>query len=143
CGRDLRRCSLELGGKSAAVILDDISVEDAVAGVRAWCLRNSGQTCSNQTRVLVPRHRHDELAEAIAETVGSMRVGDPTDPATEVGPMASKAQRERVEMYFQIARDEGARAIVGGGRPSDLPVGYYVEPTVYVDATNDMRISRE
>lgn len=143
CGRDLRRCSLELGGKSAAVILDDIPVDAAVAGIRSYALRNSGQTCSNQTRVLVPRRRHDELAAAIGEMVGSLTVGDPTDERTFIGPMATSDQRARVESYFAIARDEGARAIVGGRRPPDLGLGFFVEPTVYVDVHNDMRIARE
>jgi aldehyde dehydrogenase (NAD+) len=143
CGRDLRRCTLELGGKSAALILDDAEVDRTMEGLRDFAFRNSGQTCTNQTRILVPRSRQAELTDALHAMVSSMTVGEPSDPATEIGPLVSQRQRERVESYVQIGRDEGARVIVGGGRPTGLDVGWYVEPTVFVDVHNEMRIARE
>ena len=143
CGRDLRRCTLELGGKSAALILDDADVERTMEGLRDLSMRNSGQTCTNQTRILVPRSRQDEFTEALCDMVSSLRVGDPTDPATEVGPMVSQRQRERVESYIAIGQSEGAKVAVGGGRPSGLDAGFFVEPTVFVNVDNQMRIARE
>ncbi|SDH08095.1 betaine-aldehyde dehydrogenase [Sinosporangium album] len=143
CGRDLRRCTLELGGKSAALILDDADVELTMEGLRDYAFRNSGQTCTNQTRILVPRSRRQEFTDALCDMVSSMKVGDPTDSTTEIGPMVSERQRERVEGYIGIGRSEGARIAVGGGRPAGLDTGWYVEPTVFVDVDNSMRIARE
>jgi betaine-aldehyde dehydrogenase len=143
CGRDLRRVTLELGGKSAGIILDDADVERTMEGLRDFAVRNSGQTCTNQTRILVPRSRQTEFTEAVVALFASLKVGDPTDPETEVGPMVSARQRERVESYIKIGKAEGARIATGGGRPAGLEVGWYVEPTVFVDATNEMRIARE
>ncbi|GAA5063568.1 betaine-aldehyde dehydrogenase [Thermocatellispora tengchongensis] len=143
CGRDLRRCTLELGGKSAALILDDADVALTMAGLRDYAFRNSGQTCTNQTRILVPRSRREEFTDALCAMVSSMAVGDPADPATEIGPLVSERQRDRVEGYVDIGRKEGARVAVGGGRPVGLDVGWYVEPTVFVDVDNSMRIARE
>ena len=143
CGRDLRRCTLELGGKSALILLDDVDMQAALHTIRDHGFRNSGQTCTNQTRILVPRSRRDEMVDAICELVGSMQVGDPTDPATEVGPMVTAAHRDRVERYIQLGQHEGARVAVGGRRPAGLATGWYVEPTVLVDVHNDMRFARE
>lgn len=143
CGRDLRRCNLELGGKSALIMLDDADLETLIQGVGAQSLRNSGQACTNQTRILVPRARYDETADAIAQMMKALVVGDPMDPGTHVGPMVSKAQQERVERYIQIAKDEGAKVAVGGGRPKGLSTGWYIEPTLFVDVQNSMRIARE
>ncbi|MFI5957573.1 aldehyde dehydrogenase [Cryptosporangium sp. NPDC051539] len=143
CGRDLRRCTLELGGKSAAVVLDDADVAATMAGLRDHAFRNSGQTCTNETRILVPRSRQRELVDALCEMASSLLVGDPTDPATEIGPMVSERQRARIEAYVGIGREEGATVAVGGGRPAGLGPGWYVEPTVFVDAHNGMRIARE
>ncbi|HVW32908.1 MAG TPA: aldehyde dehydrogenase family protein, partial [Acidimicrobiia bacterium] len=132
CGRDLRRCTLELGGKSAALILDDADVERTMEGLRDFAVRNSGQTCTNQTRILVPRSRQDEFTDALCDMFSSLVVGDPTDPATEVGPMVSQRQRERVEGYIAVGQSEGAKIAVGGGRPAGLAAGFYVEPTGFV-----------
>ncbi|WP_123024364.1 aldehyde dehydrogenase [Mycolicibacterium stellerae] len=143
CGRDLRRCTLELGGKSAALILDDADVGATMEGLRDGAFRNSGQTCTNQTRILVPRSRIDEFTDAICDMVSSLVVGDPFDPNTEIGPLVSERQRERVEGYVSVGQDEGAKLAVGGGRPVDLDVGWYVEPVVFTGVDNAMRIARE
>ncbi|TDD33098.1 aldehyde dehydrogenase [Actinomadura sp. KC06] len=143
CGRDLRRCTLELGGKSAALILDDADVAQTMEGLRDYAFRNSGQTCTNQTRILVPRSRQRQFTDALCEMVASMRVGDPVDPATEIGPLVSERQRDRVEGYVGIGRDEGATVAYGGGRPAGLDAGWYVEPTVFAGVDNSMRIARE
>ncbi len=143
CGRDLRRCTLELGGKSAALILDDADIDLTVAGLRDVAFRNSGQTCTNQTRILVPHSRIDEFTDAFCDMVSSMVVGDPTDPTTEIGPLVSQRQRERVEGYVAIGQAEGAKLVLGGGRPAGLDTGWYVEPAVFTEADNGMRIARE
>lgn len=143
CGRDLRRFNLELGGKSALILLDDADQEMAVKAVAGNSIRNSGQACTNQTRILVPRSRYDELVEGIRQFMAGLVVGDPMDPATQVGPMVSEAQRDRVEGYIQIAKDEGAKLLVGGGRPAHLNKGWFVEPTLFVDVDNSMRIAQE
>ncbi|MGE0218464.1 aldehyde dehydrogenase [Mycolicibacterium sp.] len=143
CGRDLRRCTLELGGKSAALVLDDFDVAVTMEGLKDVAFRNSGQTCTNQTRILVPRSRFDEFTAAFVGMVSSMVVGDPTDPSTDVGPMVSARQRDRIENYIAIGRQEGAQILVGGGRPDGLDVGWYVQPTVFTGVTNSMRIARE
>ncbi|WP_067830837.1 aldehyde dehydrogenase [Nocardia inohanensis] len=139
-GSQLKRCSLELGGKSAAILLPDMNIEDmpklAFAG-----LMNSGQACVAQTRILAPRSRYDEILDALQASIGFFPVGLPDDPAAQLGPLISKAQRERVEGYITKGKDEGARLISGGGRP-DLP-GWYVEPTVFADVNNGMTIARE
>lgn len=143
CGRALRRCTLELGGKSAALILDDADVDVTMTGLRDAAFRNSGQTCTNQTRILVPRNRIDEFTDALCDMVSSMVIGNPSDPATEIGPMVSSRQRERVESYVSIGQAEGAKLALGGGRPVGLDTGWYVEPAVFTAVSNDMRIARE
>jgi aldehyde dehydrogenase (NAD+) len=144
CGQQLKRCTLELGGKSAAIILDDADLAFTIEGLRSASLPNSGQVCVAQTRILASRERYDEVVEALAELVGSMPVGDPTDPATEIGPLAAQRQQQRVNNYIALGQDEGARLVVGGtGRPEGLGTGWYVRPTVFADVTNDMRIARE
>ncbi|GHB73992.1 aldehyde dehydrogenase [Streptomyces viridiviolaceus] len=143
CGQDLRRVTLELGGKSAAVILDDADLDVAVESIRALSLRNNGQACSNKTRIVVSRTRHAELLDRLTAMVGSMPVGDPADPATQVGPVVSAPQRERVEGYIDLGRKEGAKVLVGGGRPAGLEHGWFVEPTVFTDVQPSMRIAQE
>ncbi|WP_214108430.1 aldehyde dehydrogenase [Acrocarpospora catenulata] len=142
CGEQLKRCSLELGGKSAAIILDDCDLPSAMGFLSIASLLNSGQACVAQTRVLASRSRYDEVVQAVAEMVTAQPVGDPADPATGIGPMVAKRQQDRVEGYIRIGLDEGAKAVVGGlDRPYDR--GWYVAPTVFAGATNDMRIARE
>lgn len=143
CAERLARVSLELGGKSAAIVLDDASIEATVRGLSTLSFVNSGQACVAQTRVLVSRSRHDELVDAFAATASAMAVGDPTDPATTVGPLAAERQRNRVEGYIALGRQEGATVVVGGGRPASQPSGWFVEPTVFTGVRNDMRIARE
>jgi betaine-aldehyde dehydrogenase len=150
CGEQLKRVSLELGGKSAAIVLDDADIASTVAGLRFASFMNSGQACIAQTRVVVSRSRHDELVAALAEMVASLKVGDPADPETEIGPLVSQRQQQRVEGYIIEGRDEGARLVVGGtGRPDDLPAvasdagGWYVRPTLFAGVDNRMRIAQE
>ncbi|GLB62584.1 aldehyde dehydrogenase [Dietzia sp. NCCP-2495] len=144
CGEQLKRCSLELGGKSAAIVLDDADLTSVVEGMKFLGVMNSGQACVAQTRILVSRERHDEVAEALAEGIGSMVVGDPLDPATEIGPMVAQRQQERVSSYIEIGQQEGARLLTGGtGMPDGLGSGWYIRPTVFSGVTNDMRIARE
>lgn len=144
CGGDLRRCTLELGGKSAAILLDDIVLDDATVGELVSAgMANNGQVCAAQTRILAPRSRHHEIVDALGTAVGALQVGDAFDPATRIGPMATARHRERVEGYLEAGRRDGARALVGGGRPAGLDRGWFVEPTVFVDATNEMSIARD
>ncbi|GAA2727155.1 aldehyde dehydrogenase [Actinocorallia aurantiaca] len=142
CGRQLKRCTLELGGKSAAIILEDADLATTVEGFKLASLMNNGQACAAQTRILAPRSRYDEVAEALAAMVGGLAVGDPADFGTEIGPLVAKRQQERVEGYIRIGQEEGAKLLVGGlDRPYDR--GWYVAPTVFGNVTNDMRIARE
>lgn len=143
CARDFRRCALELGGKSAAVLLEDAEVERTMEGLRDLGFRNSGQTCTNQTRILVPRSQERMFVDALCEMASSMVVGDPTNPATEVGPLVSRGQYDRVMGYIEIGRQEGAKVAVGGGSPKEPDVGWYVDPTVFTNVDNRMRIARE
>ncbi|MEU6738213.1 aldehyde dehydrogenase [Streptosporangium sandarakinum] len=142
CGEQLKRCTLELGGKSAAIILDDCDLPSAMGFLSIATLMNNGQACVAQTRILASRNRYDEVVEAVAGMVRAMPVGDPADPATGIGPLVAERQRERVENYIRIGIDEGAKPVLGGlERPRDR--GWYVAPTVFAGATNEMRIARE
>ncbi len=144
CGEQLKRCSLELGGKSAAIVLDDADLGMTMQGLRFASLMNSGQACVAQTRILASRANYDNVVSALGEMVGSMAVGDPSDPATEIGPLVAQRQQERVEKYIALGQEEGARVVVGGnGMPSGQDRGWYVQPTVFADVTNDMRIAQE
>ncbi len=142
CGEQLKRVTLELGGKSAAIILDDADLESTVEGFKLASLMNNGEACAAQTRILASRRRYDEVADALASMVGGLAVGDPADYGTEIGPLVTKRQQERVENYIRVGQDEGAKLITGGlNRPHDR--GWYVAPTVFGDVANDMRIARE
>ena len=144
CGEQLKHCSLELGGKSAAIVLDDADLASTLEGLKFIGLMNSGQACVAQTRVLVSRDRHDEVSQALAEAVAGMQVGDPMDPATEIGPMVARRQQERVEKYIALGQEEGAQLLTGGsGRPDGLDNGWYVRPTVFANVDNRMRIAQE
>jgi len=144
CGEQLKRCSLELGGKSAAIVLDDADLGSTLEGLKFVALMNSGQACVAQTRILVSRQRHDEFAGALAETVGGMKVGDPMDPEVEIGPMVAQRQQERVEKYIALGQEEGARVLTGGlGMPDGVDQGWYVRPTVFGNVDNRMRIAQE
>jgi len=142
CGEQLKRVSLELGGKSAAIVLDDADVGKTVAGLKTAGLMNNGQACVAQTRILVSERRHDEVVDALADMMSGLRVGDPADEATDVGPLVAQRQQRRVQDYIRSGRQEGARVVVGG-EDSPAERGWYVRPTLFTDATNDMRIARE
>ncbi|MBY8856966.1 aldehyde dehydrogenase [Nocardia sp. CA2R105] len=143
CGRDLRRVTLELGGKSAAIVLDDADLDLAIGQIRKLSMRNNGQACSNKTRIVVARSREAELVERLVAMVESMPVGDPADPATEIGPVVSARQRAMIESYLEIGRDEGAKVAIGGGRPAGLDRGWFVEPTIFTGVQPDMRVAQE
>jgi len=143
CGQQLKRVTLELGGKSAGIVLEDADLDAVVPALVAAGLMNNGQACLAQTRILVPRSRYAECVESFADFVRQRPVGDPLDPATEVGPLVSERQRERVERYIQSGRSAGAKLVVGGGRPKHLARGWFVEPTLFVDVDNRMEIARE
>ncbi|NGO48912.1 aldehyde dehydrogenase [Streptomyces ureilyticus] len=143
CSRNLTRVTLELGGKSAAVILPDADAATAVGGIAPFAWMINGQACVAQTRILVPQTRYDEFAEAFAATAGALKVGDPLDPATEVGPLVARRQQQRSLDYIRIGQEEGAKILTGGGRPAGIDKGWYVEPTLFGDVDNSMRIARE
>jgi aldehyde dehydrogenase (NAD+) len=142
CGEQLKRVSLELGGKSAAIILDDADIDHTVKSLKTASLMNNGQACVAQTRILVSARRHDEIVDVLAEMMSGLKVGDPTNEATDVGPLVAQRQQKRVQGYIQAGVDEGARIILGGiDKPRDR--GWYVQPTLFTEATNEMRIARE
>ncbi|ORB63670.1 aldehyde dehydrogenase [Mycolicibacterium tusciae] len=142
CGEQLKRVSLELGGKSAAIILDDADIEHTVKHLKMASLMNNGQACVAQTRILVSERKHDEVVDALAGMMTDLQVGDPADDATDIGPLVAQRQQQKVQGYIQAGLDEGARMILGGkDKPYDR--GWYVQPTLFADATNDMTIARE
>jgi len=144
CGQDLRRVTLELGGKSAAIVLHDADAAQVAQGLQMASLMNSGQACIAQSRILAPRERYDEVVEAVAAMVDGLTVGDPLDMGNYIGPMVARRQRERVESYIRTGQQEGARLVVGGeGMPDGLETGWYVRPTLFADVDNGMRIARE
>ncbi len=143
CGERLKRCTLELGGKSASILLDDVDLSQALPNLLPNAIMNNGQACIAQTRILAPRSRYQEVVDALVEQVKTMTVGDPLDPATQVGPLVADRQRARVEGYIASGREEGATVVLGGGRPGNLDRGYYVEPTVFADVDNKMKIAQE
>jgi betaine-aldehyde dehydrogenase len=143
CGERLKRCTLELGGKSAAIILDDADLATTMTQLLPNAIMNNGQACIAQTRILAPRSRYDEVVEAVVAGVGAMVVGDPMDPATEVGPVVAERQRTRIEGYLDSGREEGATVALGGGRPASQSKGWFVEPTVFSHVDNKMKIAQE
>ena len=144
CAQGLKQVSLELGGKSAAIVLDDADPAATATGIQMASLANSGQVCNALSRILVPEARKDEFVDALAAAVQSMTVGDPADPNTQIGPLVAQRQQDRVRGYIETGQSEGARLVVGGSdMPDGLETGWYVRPTVFSEATNDMRIARE
>jgi aldehyde dehydrogenase (NAD+) len=139
----LKKLTLELGGKSPNLILDDANIDCAVRGALFGTFFHSGQVCESGTRVLVAAKIYDEFVEKMVATARAIKVGDPMDFASAMGPLVSAQQRENSERYVHQGREEGARCATGGKRPADLPKGYYYEPTIFVDVKNDMRIARE
>ncbi|ENZ82192.1 aldehyde dehydrogenase [Caulobacter vibrioides] len=138
CMERVARVTLELGGKSAAIILDDFPLASAIPALVQMSTLFNGQACMGLTRVLVSRRRHDELAQGLAAAYGALKVGDPSDPATQIGPVASPAQAERVAGYIEAGKRSGARLMTGG-----IVNGCLVQPTVFANITNQMSIARE
>src|SRR5262249_37544582 len=142
--KTIKRVSLELGGKSANIILDDADFEKAVKSGVGNCYFNSGQTCSALTRLLVPRARHDEAGEIAKKTAEGFTVGDPREGKSKLGPLVSATQRERVVNYIKKGIDEGAELVTGGAdAPEGIAMGYFVRPTVFANVDNKMTIAQE
>ena len=139
-----KKVTLELGGKSASIVLDDVDMEALIPGCVAQSFRHSGQNCSALSRLLVPRPWLARVEEIAAETGESFVVGDPFDPATQMGPVVSASQRDQVRGYIELGLEEGARIVCGGSAPPDgLDRGYFVRPTVFTAVDPDMRIAQE
>ena len=142
CGEQLKRVSLELGGKSAAIILDDADIDHTVKHLKMASLMNNGQACVAQTRILVSEGRHDEVVDALVDMMSGLQIGDPADDATDIGPLVAQRQQHRVQGYIQAGVAEGAQMVLGGtDKPYDR--GWYVQPTLFTNATNQMKIARE
>src|SRR6266436_3365845 len=140
----MKRVTLELGGKSPTILLDDAALDKAIPSALTLAFMNSGQACAAGTRLLVPKSKLDSVKTAIQDAMQAFRVGDPADPNVMVGPMVSQKQYERVESYIRKGIEEGAEVLVGGeGHPKGLEAGYYVKPTVFVNVKNDMAIAQE
>jgi aldehyde dehydrogenase (NAD+) len=143
CGSRMARVTTELGGKSAAIILDDANIETVVAGIMPNLVGLCGQQCAAFSRILVPAARKAEVTEALAAAMRYVTVGDPFDQATVMGPLVTRSQQVRVLGYIEKGRAEGATLVTGGNRPAHLDKGWFVEPTLFTDASNDMVIARE
>jgi betaine-aldehyde dehydrogenase len=143
CGEQIKRCTLELGGKSAAIVLEDVDLGAAITPLLGAALLNNGQACGAQTRILVPRSREREIVEALGAAVGAMKLGDPLDPTTNVGPVVSRRQRDRIAGYLESGRKAGARPVCGGSPSKQHERGWFIEPTVFADVDNTMQIAQE
>jgi aldehyde dehydrogenase (NAD+) len=143
CGERIARCTLELGGKSAAIVLEDYAVEEAVDRLSGAITLMTGQVCAALTRIVVPRSRHDQFADAFAERLGRIQVGGSYDPKTQMGPLAMGRQLDRVEGYIAKGTAEGAKLVVGGSRPATPNRGYFFEPTLFANVDNKMTIAQE
>jgi aldehyde dehydrogenase (NAD+) len=139
----IKKVQLELGGKSAAIVLDDADPADVGMRLMGACMIHAGQGCGCTTRLLVPEHMHDAVVDEVVKAVSSMKIGNPTDPSVMLGPLIREEHRQRVENYVKLGLDEGARIVTGGRRPPHLEKGFFYEPTVFVDVRNDMRIAQE
>jgi acyl-CoA reductase-like NAD-dependent aldehyde dehydrogenase len=142
-GEGVKKVCLELGGKSAFVVLEDAPLDKAVAAGVNNCMQNSGQTCSAWTRMLVPRERQNEVIELAKAQVAKLTLGDPFDPKTKLGPLASAHQRDTVLGYIDKGRKEGAELVAGGDRPASMSKGFYVEPTIFANVDNRMSVAQE
>jgi len=140
----MKRVTLELGGKSPTILLDDAALDQAIPAALVLAFMNSGQACAAGTRLLVPKSRLDEIKRRIREAMRAYTVGDPADPKTAIGPMVSQKQYERIQSYIRKGIEEGAEVLVGGeGHPKGLEAGYFVKPTVFVNVKNEMTIAQE
>jgi aldehyde dehydrogenase (NAD+) len=142
-GERMARYTMELGGKSAAIVLDDYGVDEAVQSLTGSLCRLSGQVCSALTRVVVPRARHDDFLDSFSAAMAKLRPGDPYDPVSSFGPLAMERQLERVQSYIAKGKQGGATLAYGGGRPAGLSRGYYFEPTLFANVDNGMAIAQE
>ena len=143
CGSQVKRAALELGGKSAAIVCADADLATVVPELAKASVINSGQACAAQTRILIPRSRYEDYVSALAAAYSSMKMGDPSDPETMLGPMIHEGHFSRVKACISAGVDEGARLVTGGGTPEHLKPGYFIEPTLLADVTNDMQVARE
>ncbi|HEY2190874.1 MAG TPA: aldehyde dehydrogenase [Actinomycetospora sp.] len=143
CGRLLRPVTLELGGKSASIVLDDADLSQSMEQLFSATLLNNGQTCFVGTRILAPKNRYDEIVQIFSALAGGVSVGDALDPATQIGPMASSAQRDRVEGYIAKGVSEGGKIAAGGKRPEQFDHGWFVSPTVFAGLDNNATIAQE
>jgi aldehyde dehydrogenase (NAD+) len=140
----MKRVTLELGGKSPTILLDDAALDKAIPSALQMAFLNSGQACAAGTRLLVPKSRLDEIMSRIRDAMRSLTVGDPADPKTAIGPMVSQKQYERVQSYIRQGIEEGAEVLAGGeGHPEGFEAGYFLKPTVFVNVKNDMTIAEE
>jgi acyl-CoA reductase-like NAD-dependent aldehyde dehydrogenase len=142
-GERIARYTLELGGKSAAIVLEDYDVETAAGELAARACDMTGQVCAALTRIIVPRHKQNAMQKALREAFAQVKVGDPFDPATQMGPLATRRQRDKVEGYIARARESGIKLAAGGGRPRHLDRGFFIEPTVFGDVDNRAPIAQE
>ncbi|MGQ0631656.1 MAG: aldehyde dehydrogenase [Sporichthyaceae bacterium] len=143
CGRLIRRVTLELGGKSAAIFCDDGDIDTFIAGLGSASFMNNSQTCTTQSRILAPRSRYAEVVDAVASVANGLNVGNPLDPAVTCGPMASQTHLNRVMGFIDVGRNSDARLVTGGGRPAGQDRGWFVEPTVFADVKNTDQLARE
>ncbi len=142
--QSLKRVHLELGGKSVSIFLDTDNLDMLAPQAASPSFFHAGQGCAMSTRVLIPQHAHDALVEKMVGFVGGMvKIGDPADPSTFLGPVIREERRQKIEEYIQSGKQEGATLAHGGGRPKDLPRGYFLEPTIFCNVRNNMRIARE
>ena len=142
-GSRIGRYTLELGGKSAAIVRDDFSAEETAKLMTGTLMLLSGQVCAMPSRLIVPRARQDEIADAIAAEMAQVKIGYSDDPTTVLGPLAMKRQLERVESYIEEGKKSGADLVTGGGRPAHLNKGYFIEPTLFANVDNTSRIAQE
>jgi len=142
CGEQIKPVTLELGGKSAAIVLDDADLGKLLPALIDSSMPNNGQACAATTRILAPSSRYDEVVDRLVAAVGSMKLGNPLDKDTDFGPLVAARQRERVEGYIRSGIDQGAKVVLGGGRPA-INRGWYVEPTIFTEVENSMRIAQE
>ena len=143
CGERIARCTLELGGKSAALVLDDADLDAVADAMTANTTLMTGQVCAALTRVVVSRSRHDALVDALADRFRQVAIGDPTEQGTQMGPLAMSRQRDRVESYITAGTAQGATLITGGGRPASRDRGYFIEPTLFANVDNRSTIAQE
>jgi acyl-CoA reductase-like NAD-dependent aldehyde dehydrogenase len=143
CAARMARCSFELGGKSAAIVLDDAEIGQILPSLVPFSMPITGQVCFSLTRVLVPRSRAAEIRDAYVAAIRTVKVGDPFDASTQMGPLTMKRQLTRVQGYIEKGRAEGAKLVLGGGRPEHLKKGYFIEPTVFSDVDMRMTIAQE